>query len=350
MAAGCATHSPTAPGHETRSWRMGFSALPPRPDQAVALQVLALWAPRADAAISHEDVPWDSLLAGVRADSLALRLALPLARYYRSKGFLYAYEIDPTNGIDRSAEASALVRTGHSIGEPRVQALFRQWAAAVDSVIAPDWLGLASETNLIRLAAPASLYANLARMSRSAADTLATLHARWRRAASPVLYTTVQVETAWGRLGGAPGYQGIATDLADFPFGGVLGLSSYPYLGGFTEPESIQADYYARIAADAHRPVMVVEGGWSSASLSGVSTTPQKQARYIRTQGRLLAAAHAIAWWQLTFTDLALSAFQPLPPGANLLPFASLGLVDSALTVKPALAPWDSLFALPQTP
>ena len=30
------------------------------------------------------------------------------------------------------------------------------------------------------------------------------------------------------------------------------------------------------------------------------------------------------------------------PPGANLLPFASIGLVDSALTAKPALAAWDS--------
>jgi hypothetical protein len=325
---------------------MGFSALPPRPDFAVALQALALWAPRADAAISHEDVPWDSLLAGVRPDSLAIRLSLPLAQYYRGKGFLYAYEIDPTNGLDRSAEAVALVRAGRSIGEPEVRSLFLRWAAAVDSVVAPDWLGLASETNLVRIAAPAPMYASLVRLSRAAADTLAGLHALWHRAVSPVLYTTVQVETAWGRLGGGPGYRGIATDLADFPFGAVLGLSSYPYLGGFAEPESIPADYYARIEADAHRPVMVVEGGWSSASLTGIPTTPAKQARYIRTQGRLLEAAHAIAWWQLTFTDIALGSFPPPPPGTSLVPFASLGLVDSTLVPKPALAPWDSLFGL----
>ena len=350
FAAGCAKSTPTAPGHVTRSWRMGFSALPPRPDQAVALRALALWAPRADAAISHEDVPWDSLLAGVRPDSLALRLALPLAQYYRAKGLLYAYEIDPTNGIDRSAEAIALVGAHRSIGEPEVQSLFRRWAAAVDSVVAPDWLGLASETNLVRFAAPASLYADLVRLSRGAADTLAALHARWHRATSPALYTTVQVETAWGRLGGVAVYQGITTDLADFPFGAVLGLSSYPYLGGFAEPESIPTDYYARIASEAHRPVMVVEGGWSSASLTGVTTTPVKQARYIRTQGRLLAAAHAIAWWQLTFTDLALSTFPPPPPGTSLVPFASTGLVDTVLAPKPALALWDSLFALPRVP
>jgi hypothetical protein len=326
---------------------MGFSAVAPRPDFAVALQSIAMWTPRADAAISHEDVPWDSLLAGVRPDSLAARLALPLAQYYRAHGMAYAYEIDATNGLSRGEEAMALVRAGRSISEPEVRALYRRWAAAVDSVIAPDWLGLASETNLVRLAAPASVYAGLVQLARSTADTLALLHARWGRPVSPVLYTTVQVETAWGRLPFAGGYQGIATDLADFPFGGALGLSSYPYLGGFAEPESIPDGYYARIAADAHRPVMVVEGGWSSASLTGVATSPAKQARYVRTQSRLLGAAHAIAWWQLTFADLALSAFPPPPPGTSLLPFASLGLVDSALTPKPALAPWDSLFGLP---
>ena len=305
LASGCAKSSPTAPAPQTRFWRMGFSAIPPRNDFATALSALAMWTPRADAALSHEDVPWDSLLAGVRADSLALRLALPLAQYYRGKGLAYAYEIDLTNGLDRSAEAVALARLGRSIAEPEIRSLFLRWAAAVDSVIAPDWIGLASETNLVRAVAPPSLYAALVQSSRAAADTLALLHSRWGRHASPVLYTTVQVEVAWGRLVGASTYTGIAADLADFPFGTALGLSSYPYLGGFAEPESLPTDYYARIASDARRPVMVVEGGWSSASLPGAPSTPQKQARYIRTQGRLLAAAHAVAWWQLTFTDLA---------------------------------------------
>ncbi len=319
-------------------------------DQAVALQALALWTPRADAAISHEDVPWDSLLAGVRPDSLALRLALPLAQYYRAHHFAYAYEIDLTNGLDRGAEAVALVRTGHSLAEPGIRALLNRWAAAVDSVIAPDWLGLGSETNLVRAAAPPPLYAALVRASNGAADTLAQLHARWHRASDPTLYVSVQVETAWGRLGGAGAWQGIARDLGDFPFARALGLSSYPYLGGFAAPESLPTDYYARIAEQAGKSVMVVEGGWSSASIRAIGSSPQAQARYIRTQGRLLAAAHATAWWQLTFTDIASSVFGSAPPGTSLVPFASLGLVDTTLHPKPALAPWDSLFALPRVP
>jgi hypothetical protein len=221
-------------------------------------------------------------------------------------------------------------------------------------MLAPDYIGLGSETNLVRAAAPAALYSSLASLSRSIADTLATLHAKWHRAHDPVAYTTVQVETAWGRLAGGSGYGGIAADLADFPFGGVLGLSSYPYLGGFAEPESIPTDYYARVASDAHRPVFVAEGGWVSASVSAgtisVVSSPQKQARYLRTQGRLLTAAHALAWFQLEFADLDLAAWPAQPPGSILPLFASLGLVDSGLAPKLALAPWDSLFALRHAP
>ena len=356
LAAGCSKPPPTAPAPAapSRAWFMGFSAFPPRPDQDVMLQSLFMWSTRADAAIAHEDVPWDSLLAGVPAGTLAVRDVWPLVQYYRGRHMTVTYEIELTNGLDRSAESPALVKAGRSIAEERVRSLARRWAAAIDSIAAPDYIGLGSETNLVRIAAPAALYANLASLSRSIADTLATLHARWSRAHDPVPYTTVQVETAWGRLGGSPGYVGIATDLADFPFGGVLGLSSYPYLGGFAEPESLPPDYYARIANDAHRPVMVVEGGWTSASLStstvNVVSTPQKQARYIRTQARLLAAAHAMGCYQLDFPDLDLASWPPQPPESILPLFAALGLVDIHLAPKPALAPWDSLFALRRVP
>jgi hypothetical protein len=354
LAAGCSKSGPTAPSpaEPARSWFMGFSALPPRPDQAVVLQSLDLWTRRADAAIAHEDVPWDSLLAGVPPERLVARDVLPLVQYYRGRHMTVTYEIELTNGLDRSAESPALVAAGRSIAEAEVRSLARRWAATVDSMVAPDCIGLGSETNLVRLAAPPALYANLVALSGSIADTLATMHARMHRAHDSVPYTSVQVEATWGFNGGHYVYMGIARDLADFPFGGVLGLSSYPYLiSGWTEPESIPTNYYAQIAAEARRPVMVVEGGWTSASLYGYAeSTPQKQARYIRTQARLLTAAHALGWYQLEFADLDLAAWPPQPPGSILPLFASLGLVDANLAAKPALAPWDSVFALHRAP
>ena len=91
----------------------------------------------------------------------------------------------------------------------------------------------------------------------------------------------------------------------------------------------------------------MVEGGWTSASVSTVVSTPAKQAAYLRRHAQLLDAVDARFVFQLTFTDLDLSGFPP-PLPANLFFFAYLGLVDANLVAKPALAVWDSLYALPR--
>jgi hypothetical protein len=58
----------TRPGAPLRTFRMGFSAIPPRPDLAVLLQALNVWtASHADAAILHVSVPYTALLAGIPA-------------------------------------------------------------------------------------------------------------------------------------------------------------------------------------------------------------------------------------------------------------------------------------------
>jgi hypothetical protein len=155
----------------------------------------------------------------------------------------------------------------------------------------------------------------------------------------------VQVETAWGRLGPQREYLGIDQDLRDFPFITVLGLSSYPYLGGFKDPKEIPLDYYTRVKGSRSLPVMVVEGGWPSVSVPGVfSSSPEMQARYIARQSQLLERANAIGVFQLSFADLDLGSF-PKPVPAILPLFATLGLVDVNLSPKPALAAWDTIFA-----
>jgi hypothetical protein len=153
------------------------------------------------------------------------------------------------------------------------------------------------------------------------------------------------VETAWGRLGQRRDYVGIDEDLRDFPFINALGLSSYPYLGGFSDPEQIPLEYYSRVNAKKPLPLLIVEGGWPSASVRGAFTSsPALQARYLIRQSQLLEHANAVAAFQLPFADLDLASFpKPVP---TILPlFASLGLVDSDLQAKPGLATWDSIFA-----
>jgi hypothetical protein len=344
LAAGaCARPSPV-PEIETsltRPYLMGFSVIPPRPDIGVALRSMGVWTKRADAAIMHMDVPWALLLAGTSPEDALRKDGIDLARHYRSKNLKLVVTIDVTNGLAREREAVALVTASRSIAEPEIQRLYRKFALAVVEQLRPDYLGLAAETNLVRAIAPRSVYDALVRMTRDASKEI---RASPHGSALP-LYISVQVETAWGRLLQRGSYVGIDADLRDFPFITVLGLSSYPYLGGFSEPEQIPLEYYSRINAKNPLPLLIVEGGWPSTSVRGTFTSsPVLQARYVSRHSEILQHANAVAAFQLPFADLDLASFpKPLP---EILPlFATLGLVDSNLKPKPALATWDSIFA-----
>ena len=322
---------------------MGFSVVPPRPDLKLAVRSLDLWSKRADAAIMHVDVPWALMLAGMSAEDALRKDGVDLVKYYRSKHLKLIVTIDVTNGLARESEAAALVAAHRSITEPSIQRLYRSYVRAVVEMLHPDYLGLAAETNLIRLAAPRTVYDAVVRMTNDAAADVRQLPS----AASLALYASVQVETAWGRLGrqGGAGFVGIDRDLRDFPFNNLLALSSYPYLGGFKDPQDIPLDYYTRLRGARALPEMVVEGGWPSQSVAGVfSTSPGMQARYIARQSELLDNANAIGVFQLSFTDLDVESF-PKPQPAILPLFATLGLVDVNLKPKPSLPTWDKVFA-----
>ena len=340
---GCSNDkAPTAPV-PGRTYRMGFSPFPPRPDVNLSLVTINLWSQRADAALILTEPPWDSLLAGTPPGDLIRSNQLGYADYVRARGLRVVVSIDPTNGLDRSAESAALVAAGRSLSEPAVQALYRDYVTAMDTIIHPDYLGIASETNLIRAIAPPTLYSAVVAAASSAATGVTAVDSTVK------VYTTVQVETAWGRLAGPGGaYVGIAQDLADFPYDRALGLSSYPYLGGFTDPDSIPLNYYSRLQSgnSGALPMLVIEGGWTSHSVAGVTSDPQKQSRYIARHMRIQDEAQTVAWFQITFTDIDEAAYG-FPPGA-ITPFAFLGLVDVSLNPKPALAVWDAVFARPR--
>ena len=340
---GCSDdHPPTGPTGNPRTYRMGFSPLPPRPDLGLALVTINLWSQRADAALILTDPPWDSLLAGRPAAALILNNQLGFANYMRARGLRVVVSIDPTNGLDRAAESPALVAAGRSLSEPAVQALYRDYVTAMDTIIHPDYLGIASETNLVRAIAPPSIYSAVVAAADSAAAGVAAVDPTAK------LYTTVQVETAWGALGGPGGaYVGIAKDLADFPYIRALGLSSYPYLGAYSDPDSVPLDYYSRLQLGnpTQLPMLVIEGGWPS-DTAGVVSNPAMQSRYITRHAAIQDRAGTVAWFQITFTDLDEAAYG-FPPGA-LTPFAFNGLVDVNLVPKPALATWDAVFVRPR--
>jgi hypothetical protein len=336
---GCA--KPVAPHSPARSYLLGFSATPPRLELASVLETLAQWTPRADGALMNLSVPWKSMLADTSAALIIRREQLELAKYYRDRQLPVVIMVDVTDGLARDREAPELVALGRSIKEPSVQAIYHEYVMALDSILHPDYLGLAMETNLIRAAAPRDVYDAMRVMVNAAAVSLQGAGSSARR------YVSVQVETAWGRLPNTGSFVGIADDRRDFPFLQALGLSSYPFLGGFTEPEDVPLDYYDKVAPGGALPLLVVEGGWSSASVPNVASSPEKQARWIRRQMQLADQARAAAVFQITYTDLDLTSF-PVPAGSILPLFAHLGLVDETFRAKPALAEWDQAFARPR--
>lgn len=324
---------PTGPA---RTWRMGFSAIPPKPGEQVLLANLEMWTARSDAAIMHISPPWAALLSGVSATAAVNANELPLANYYRGKNLEIVVMIDATDGLNRAAEAPELVQSGRSISEPAVQQVYRQFVLAIATIVRPAYLGLAAETNLIRMIAPSTVYTSLKQMVNAAAADLQLAGSASKR------YVSVQVDVAWGWGQSNSTYQGVEQDFADFPFMQALGLSSYPYFV-YADPDQVPLDYYSRLPNGRMLPVMIVEGGWTSASAGTIVSSPEKQSRYIRRQARMLDSARARAVFQLTFTDLDVQG-GAFPPGV--LPFAFLGLVDTELRPKPVLAVWDSLFAI----
>ncbi|MEO8333956.1 MAG: hypothetical protein ABI664_03225 [bacterium] len=338
LIASCASTGtePTRPG--ARSYRMGFSALPPRLTIIEVLRTMDSLTNHSDAALMVLDVPWVALLADSSPALLIRRDQYPLALRYQQRNLPLVATLDVTNGLNRSAESDALLQLGRSITEPAVQRVYREYVVAFDSIIHPKYLTLAMETNLIRAIAPAPVYSAIVTMTNAAAQQI-------RAAGSTTqLMVSVQVETAWGRLP-AGSYVGIQRDRTDFPFVQAIGLSSYPYLAGFTTPESIPLEYYSRLVADAPLPMLVVEGGWSSGSVTGVTSSPELQARYIRRQMQLADAAELVGVFQITFTDFDLASYS-VPAGSILPLFAQLGLLDVNYRPKPALAVWDSVRAV----
>ncbi len=328
----------------TRGYRMGFSAFPPRPALEEGIRSLEAWAPRADAAIIQQSIPWTPLLAGADSDSLADALLSGLVTFYRDRALTLVLVLDPTDGLSRGEEAPDLRTAGRSVVEPEVQEAYRRFGRSVASRFRPDHFGLAAETNLIRALAPAPVYQAVVRMAGDLAREVEPL-----LGPGTTRFVSVQVETAWGRLAGDGTFRGVDTDLADFPFITALGLSAYPFFV-WPAPEALPPDYFARLPGGRPLPLLLVEGGWSNAPVVGISSSPDQQARYLRRWAQLLDRAGVVVAAQLNFTDIDLPAFGEDPATSLALPFSRLGLVDPDLQPYPALAVWDSLFALPRRP
>jgi hypothetical protein len=322
----------------TRSFRMGFQNSAPRVDFDLVLASLNLWTARSDAAMITTEVPWDELLSGQTSNQYVLANYKDLVDFYRTKNLELWIYIDPQNGLNRSTDSDDLLARGKSIEDADMRELYKKFVFAMDSILKPEHMGLALETNLIRLLAPSSNYLAVKQAATEAAALLKS------KGSSAKLSISVQADEAWGKLTDNS-FHGVAQDFIDFAFAEEMGVSSYPYFF-FENPTDIPLDYYSKLFEGKSIACAVTEGGWSSANVSPFTSNVQEQAAYITHHGQILQQANAQAVFQLTFTDFDLANWPP-PIPAGITPFASIGLVDINLASKPALASWDEIFKMP---
>ncbi len=329
------TETNPTPQAGERTYRMGFMNSAPRPVLDLALQSLSIWTQRADAAIISIEVPWDSLYAGVSAQQYVANNLKELINYYRGKNLKLWVYIDPANGLDRSANSDKLKALGKSITQADVQQAYRHFCVVMDSILHPEHMGLALETNLIRGLSPDSIYQAVKAAANGAAQDISAFDAAVK------LSVSVQADWAWGKLNNSS-YAGVEQDFIDFPFIQELGISSYPCFA-YNAAADIPDDYYVRLVQGHSIPVFVSEGGWSSMTVGAYTENPKKQKDYIARHEQLLDNVKAIGVFQLTFTDIDTTA---LPAGtpASLNMFAGMGLVDINFQAKPALSAWDQTF------
>lgn len=323
-----------------RSYRMGFSHIPPRQTIPDVIKTIDLFASRADAIIDHRDVPWKHLLDGGTVDAYLEKDVRGLFRYYQSKKLDLILMVEPFDGLDRKRESPALLVLGKSVADADVQKAYLTYVEALAKEYKPRYMGLASEVNLLLDTLGPKPRAAMIQMVEKAATRV--------HAVSPgtKVYVSFQADYAWGRLATKGEYKGCEEAFRAFPSMQALGISSYPYFG-WDEPSQVPEDYISRIRGSRKLPVIVDEGGWSSVSVGEFRGSPEKQAAWIKKLCSMMDGCDGAFLGQLTFTDLEIANI----PGADktLLPlFAHNGLVDKDLNPKKALAVWDAQFARPR--
>lgn len=290
-----------------------------------------------DITIIQQPVPWQELLNGASLDSLVQDRA-GVAAFLRAKGLGIVWLVDPLDGLDRRKEDPGLVEAGRSIMEPEIRAMHDEWVLRTVEAVQPEWMGLASEVNTLAALGDPDLYAAIRDMINDLAPQV--------RAAGPgtQVFVSFQADQANGVLG-EPVIDHFAL-IDDFDID-ALGLSSYPVFV-FDTPADVPADYFQVFDDATDLPLIMVEGGWSSAVTSATNGTPQEQVDFFTRYEALLDGVDARLWVMLTFTDIDIPALGLDPDrAASLSNFAHMGIMDVELGRKPAYAEWARIYRRP---
>ncbi len=342
--AGCGPTEPdTRDDGATRTYAMGFGLTPPRATDESVIRTAREIAGVSDLAIIQQHVPWAALLDGTQTIEEALAERAELADFLRALGLDLMVLVDPLDGLDRRREPPELVARGRSILEPEIRTMHDLWAIGVANRIQPEWFGLASEINTLADLGDPDLHAAIRDMVNQLAPRIETL------VPGTTTFVSFQADLAYG----LPGFPATSIDhfaLIDDYHVDALGLSTYPVFT-LDDPAQIPDDFFRRFDDATDRPLLLVEGGWSSEPTPLTDGTAAEQADFFRRIADLLDGVDAGTWVFLTYADMDIESYG-LPPerAEGLSDFARMGIVDTDFGRKPAFAVWDSVFGLALEP
>jgi hypothetical protein len=330
-----------------RTYAMGFSILPPVPSVEATIDFVPRVAEVGEYTIIQREVPWRRLRAGDSIDEILDDEWDGYVEFVtEAHGLRLVILVDPLDGLDRTRESPEARAAGATLMDPGDRAIHEAFVLEVARRYQPDYLGLASEINTMAAHGDPAFYVLLRDMINGLIPEI--------REVSPdsKIFVSHQVDDAWG-LFGESNVEDQFSVVRDFEATDVVGLSSYPVFF-WDRPEDIPDDYYQRYADESGKPLIQVEGGWSSERTAFMGPTRQAslevQTRYFIRLFELLDGVEAELVVLLTMADLDLSRPEwglTEETRAGLSNFARMGILDTALQPKPAFAVWVDAFERP---
>lgn len=338
---------PASPLADLDRTAFGFFPSPPEATLESVLNHYTMLGEHADFVLLQHSIPWEEFARGVDGqsqDRTDIDNSVILAR---QNGLDTVFVVDPLNGLNRREFFGLPEDWPAEFANPDVRAAFTNFTLWIVREYQPSYLGLASEINTYADAHPddfphfLSLYQEVYdRVKAEAPDTQVFVTFQWED------LNNLMPTAAEGRAAYDTNWDQIE---AFEPQLDLWVISSYPFVA-FQSGADIPADYYASLLDRTDKPLAVAEGGYTSKPIGPFPGEPQDQVDYLNAIDTQLGERLSF-WVYLLLSDFSLDSYAEMMRAQGqsdvdietLGMFASVGLLESDGTPKPAMDIWDRL-------
>ena len=271
------TATPLPESGEPRHFRLGFSSLPARLDDAAYVEALDLSALYGDLVLIQRSPSWAEFMPDSEPSEELRELTRREVRAIEERKLTLFYAIDPYNPADRSRLAALPEGyAGAGIQNPNLRAALVAEARFVAGAYEPAYFAFGIEVNATFDRSPAEYEAYLG-VYREVYDAVKEVSPR------TLVFPTFQFEQLLGVTPWEVAHPPRWERLAEFGERlDLVAIATFPSLA-HEVAKAIPADYYAQLRDHTNLPIAFAATGFSSATGPGGinSSTPDEQRRYL---------------------------------------------------------------------